>query len=280
MTERRCPQCYRPGTGFVSDRPGAMCAACRKLYSSGGRRTPEERRRRLGASPDALPRVLVTERSGNVKLGPMPATLSTAETCPESCALRGEGCYAEFHVLGTHWGRAPADGLEWDAFLEWAGARTGLWRHNTAGDLAGAGDTLDVAALDQLTSAARGEPFTYTHKPLRSARERAAVRRAISRGFAVNLSADSPADADRLVALALAPVAALVPPGTRTGDRTPGGARIVVCPAQTDAGLQCVSCRLCAALPEGGRRGVVGFLPHGQYAAHVARRLPVVQASG
>jgi hypothetical protein len=264
----------------LSDAPAAVCALCRAR--KGAPRTPEERRARLTPSPDRRPRVRVHDRSQDRKLGGIPSTLTTAETCPDACALKGNGCYAEFHLLGHYWAEAADVGLSWSDFLEWAWALPSgqLWRHNTAGDLPGSGDVLDVQALDELVryaTAGGALGFTFSHKPLRRDAEREAVARANRAGFTVNLSADSIVDADRLLALGVAPVACLVAVGTRTGDRTPDGRRLVVCPAQLHEDVSCAKCGLCS---HADRRGVVGFMPHGQMSASIGRRLPVVAQGG
>jgi len=254
-----------------------MCAGCRAFYGSGQRRSPAERRARLGRAASALPRVLVVARSGNRKLGRIPTTITSAETCPDACSLKGNGCSSEFHVLGHHWSKAPERGLEWDAFLDWVRELPDgqLWRHNEAGDLPGENNRLDVAGVGALAGAAkRTRGFTYTHKELRSEAARCVIADANMAGFTVNLSADDPRQADQRAALGVGPVASIVPFGTRTGDRTPGGRRIVICPAQTEAHLTCAACQLCAS-PY--RLGIVGFFPHGQMAKQIARRLPVIQ---
>jgi hypothetical protein len=279
MKLRRCPQHWGfvADTEFLSDKPGAMCSTCRGRARRGEQRTPAERRARLGRSPNALPTVLVMGASGNQKLGGIPATISSAETCPDACSLKGNGCYAEQHVLAFHWRGASERGLFWSDFLCWVRALPAgqLWRHNTAGDLAGGNDELDVDALDELVDAARAtRGFSFTHKPLRSAHERDAIAHANDGGFTINLSADSLPEADRKLALGIAPVVSLVPHGTRTGDRSGGGHRIVVCPAQLHDDVTCRDCGLCR---NAYRQGLVGFLPHGQLGSAIARRLPVVQ---
>lgn len=277
MSERLCNQCWldRPSSEFLSDRPTATCVGCRAR--KGAQKTPAERRARLGRSASRLPRVLVIGASGNQKLGGLPATISSAETCPDACSLKGAGCYAEFHVLGYHWGRAATQGLTWTAFLAWVRRLEDgqLWRHNTAGDLPGENDVLDVRALDELVDAARAtRGFTFTHKPLRSAHERETIAAANDGGFTVNLSADSLAQADERAALDVGPVATIAPPQARTGDRTPAGRRIVVCPAQLHDDVTCADCQLCR---NPYRRGVVAFLPHGQLGGAIARRLPMLE---
>jgi hypothetical protein len=270
----RCPQCWqkKPKREFRRKHsPGyaRWCRGCRELYGKGGRAAPRRGLRETGEL-----RVQFVPSSGGKKTGPIPVTISSAETCPTSCALRGSGCFAEHHFLRVHWSKVPERGDDWDTFLQKLEAlpEGTLWRHNDAGDLPGEGDRLDVGRLRELVRANRGlRGFTYTHKPLLTKRERDAVRAANRQGFTVNLSADSPADADRLAMLDIGPVATVVPPGTRTGDRTPGGRRIVVCPEQTEARLTCKRCQLCQIAD---RRGIVGFFPHGP----ARRRLPLVRA--
>lgn len=280
--KRRCPQHWgwRPHAEFKSDAPGAMCDGCRAFYGAGKRRSPEQRRARLRGSAEPLPRVLVSNFSLNHKLGGMPATVTSGETCPDACSLKGDGCFAEFGNLGAHWARVPRDGLAWPDFLAWVMSLPAgqLWRHNTAGDLPGRGDELYVDALSDLVGiCVRGgsRAVTYTHKPLATKREQRAIAEANARGFTINISVTTGyADTDRAVALGVGPVTTLVPPGTKTGDRTPAGHRIVVCPAQTDADLTCAECRLCW---NADRNGIVGFFPHGQMGGQIVRRLPVVR---
>ena len=44
-------------------------------------------------------------RAGNRKTGPIPISLNPKATCPPSCPLRRNGCYAEYGPLGWHWDR-------------------------------------------------------------------------------------------------------------------------------------------------------------------------------
>ena len=79
-------------------------------------------------------------------------------------------------------------------------------------------------------------------------------------GFTVNLSANSPAHADHLAALAIGPVVAVVPSGFPDRGVTPAGRKVVVCPAQRVAGMTCDKCRLCSLA---NRPFIIGFRPHG-----------------
>ena len=158
-------------------------------------------------------------------------------------------------------------GLEWNAFLETVRSfATGqLWRHNQAGDLPGVGDNIDAKALGALAKANAGRRgFTYTHKPPTGSNLRA-IRAANRAGFVINASANSVAHADQLMETGL-PVAAVVPQGSPDRFTTPGGNKVVICPAQRVAGLSCDKCRLCA---KGDRGFIVGFRPHGTGAKKV-----------
>ena len=210
-------------------------------------------------------------KSRNSKTGPIPVTTSTAATCPVSCPfnhLNAGGCYAAAGPLALHW-RRVTDGAAGGTFDDLLAAVRSIpagqvWRHNQAGDLAGAGDALDVAALDALTAANAGRRgFTYTHKPLRDAAERAAVARANAAGFTVNLSANDPADADRLADLEIGPVVVVMPRDAAENAETPAGRRIVVCPATQREDVSCATCKLCA---RADRAVVVGFPAHGAQA--------------
>lgn len=46
--------------------------------------------------------VIVTERSGNAKLGDISSTMVAQNTCPDDCALRRAGCYAERGLVNLH----------------------------------------------------------------------------------------------------------------------------------------------------------------------------------
>jgi hypothetical protein len=212
--------------------------------------------------------VHLTMKSRNVKTGPIPVSTSTAATCPSACPFNhgnAGGCYAASGPLALHWRKVTdgAAGGSYDVFLAAVRAMPAgqLWRHNQAGDLAGAGDDLDTAALDELTAANVGRRgFTYTHKPLRDAAERAAVARANAGGFTVNLSANDAAHADRLADLGIAPVVVVMPRDATENAATPAGRKIVVCPATQRDDVSCATCKLCA---RADRAAIVGFPAHG-----------------
>jgi len=219
----------------------------------------------------APPIVHLTVKSSNVKTGPMPASTSGASTCPDSCPLKSKGCYAKGGPLGMHWQKVSrADrGTVWDSFLDQIRALPNgqTWRHNQAGDLPGDNNAIDPGLLSELVRANRGRNgFTYTHKPVLDSQpgpvrsNRASVARANRDGFTINLSANGLRHADELAALNVAPVVTILPPGVESNTVTPGGRKVVVCPAQVRDGVTCATCRLCS---RSSRSAIIGFIPHG-----------------
>lgn len=276
---KQCPQCWnpRPDENYIGKRglPVNWCASCRSRIGPGGKYTRAEPRRNLRR--DGEIRVLFKRTSGNKKTGPIPVSITSAETCPPSCSFFGKGCYAEFHMLRHHWARVPARGVRWGEFLDAVRALPPdtLWRHNEAGDLPGKGDRIDVDKMMALVEANRGRRgFTFTHKPMFGGvptrgwvANRAAVLIANQRGLTINLSADSLDEADALADLAIGPVAVVLHRDAPIRLRTPAGRRVVLCPAET-AGLTCATCQLCA---HATRKAVVGFRAHGQMSGQVSQ---------
>ncbi len=202
----------------------------------------------------------------------MPVSMSERGTCPPSCSFYEAGCYADYGKLSIHWRGLSAGkiGLAWSDFLDAVrGLPEGtLWRHNEAGDLPGPGQTLDRAKLFALVAANRDRRgFTYTHLHAKAGHlEKRAIEKANRDGFTINLSADSPEEADALAATWKAPITVVLPhDAPDRGNVTPAGRMIVVCPAQT-VGVTCQECRLCA---HPTRVGIVGFKAHGQFARHL-----------
>jgi hypothetical protein len=203
----------------------------------------------------------LTLKSRNVKTGPIPVTTSARETCPSACPLKGNGCYAESGPLALHWRKVTTATTAATLAAIAALPKGTLWRHNQAGDLAGTGDTIDVAALAALVSANNGKRgFTYTHKPTDSPNNRDAIAHANANGFTVNLSADTLTEADELASLGIGPVVVVVTRDAPERLATPQGRRVVVCPAQTRDDVTCQSCQLCARAT---RDVIVGFRAHG-----------------
>jgi hypothetical protein len=257
----RCPSCWtwRSSREFLSKK-GGLVARCHHCRTSWQRKSsaPELRR-------DGPLRVAFVTVSGNRKTGPIPVAMTSASTCPDSCPLRWNGCYAEQHLTAIHWRRlSSGKGLTWDEFI--AAVRKlpegQLWRYGEAGDLPGlGGDYIDCAKLSQLVDANRGKRgFTYTHYPFGLPRNRHAIESAVANGFTINMSANSLEHADRLARTSYMPVTTIVPHNARGPLRTPAGHTVVLCPAIDHEHVTCATCRLCA---NARRKCIVGFRAHG-----------------
>lgn len=223
--------------------------------------------------------VQFTPKSTNRKVGAMPVSTTSDNTCPPSCPLLKGGCYAKGGPLGIMWRalssavpgekyalpRGTGQSLDWSGFTSAVAALPAdtLWRHNQAGDLPGEGNEIDAQALAALANANRGRRgFTYTHKPLSEANA-TAINSANEQGFTVNLSADNLAEADTLADSGVGPVVVVLPDsvqGNRKDIATPKGRRVAVCPATYREDVSCASCQLCQRQD---RKVIVGFPAHG-----------------
>jgi hypothetical protein len=219
-------------------------------------------------------------KSENQKTGPIPVSTTESRTCPLSCPFMGAGCYASGGPLSMHWKRVSsgANAIDWQSFCKAiASLPSGqLWRHNQAGDLPGPGETIDTAELTSLVLANKGKRgFTFTHK-YRTASNLKAIARANANGFTINLSANSPRHADQLLKTGAGPVVCVLPAVAQKPQKqlhkvsmanvpapfsvTPGGTKIVVCPATTRDNVSCATCGLCQ---RANRDYVIGFPAHG-----------------
>jgi len=224
---------------------------------------------------------LITERSANLKTGPMMVTTSEAKTCPTACPFKNAGCYAKGGPLGMLWkalsgapdgattvqnGRGKVALKSFSDLLAAIGRQSGkLWRLNQAGDLPGEGDAIDSFAVDDIVQAnlnAKAKGFTYTHKPVLGEAysfNRQVIADANAEGFTINLSADNLADADAKLALGIAPVAVVLPHDQTENTVTPAGNKVVVCPATIRDDVSCIDCGLC----QRPKRPIIGFPAHG-----------------
>lgn len=224
-----------------------------------------------------------TPVSGNQKTGPILVTTTSAATCPASCPLKNSGCYAQQGHLAIHWRHVTSGtrnhGVDAVAAAVGALPPGSVWRHCQAGDQLGDGkgkiDRKATMILAKACSRTRystktGTPgvvrcLTYTHYPPTPHNLRA-IRAAAAEGMVINLSADTPGEADEFARHGV-PVVTIVPSAETT--RTPEGRKIFMCPAQMRGNVTCATCKLCANNhPD---RPIIGFLPHGTG----AKRLPV-----
>lgn len=206
-----------------------------------------------------------TRVSSNKKCGPIPVTTSSKSTCPSTCALKGNGCYAEYGPLALHWAQVSTGprGITFEALCDKIRRlpKHQMWRWAQAGDLPGDGRLIDADAMELLIEANAGRSgFGYTHYDARIPHNAALIRRANAAGFVINLSADTLAQADELAALDVAPVACVLPIEQDKPTRTPEGRFVAVCPATVRDDIDCASCGICA-VP--GHKAVIGFPAHG-----------------
>jgi len=206
----------------------------------------------------------LTRASGNKKTGPIPVSTSSKSTCP-TCPLKGNGCYAESGPLRLHWNKVSdgGRGVDLEQFCNEVRKlpKHQLWRWAQAGDLPGADDLIDEAALAQLVAANHGRRgFGFTHYDAEIPANAAALRTANDNGFTLNLSANSLEDADRLAGLNAGPVAVVLPTGATKPLRTPQGRFVAVCPATVRDDVTCASCGICA---HATRKAIIGFPAHG-----------------
>jgi hypothetical protein len=192
--------------------------------------------------------------------------MSPKVTCPPSCSLRGNGCYAEYGPLGWQWDRLSAGetGASWQVFLQAVRRlpKDALWRHNVSGDLPGNGEKINTTMLAELVAASNGKRgFTYTHK-YGSPENLAAIRAANRNGFTINLSANTLEEADALARKKAGPVVVILPAKAayRHVEHTPEGRKVVICPETYREDVQCMNCGLCA---DPKRTAIIAFPAHG-----------------
>lgn len=212
----------------------------------------------------------LTLKSANVKTGPIPVSITSADSCPPSCPFSGGGCYAKGGPLAIHWRKVTQGdrGMAWSDFVDQIKALPNgqLWRHNAAGDLVGNGESIDPVALGQLVAANQHKRgFTYTHKTNDKANHQW-IKASNDWGFTVNASANNLTHADELADLAIGPVVTVLPIDAPTKQLTPKGRVVVTCPATYREDVSCATCQLCAV---SDRSTIVGFPAHGNAKAKV-----------
>lgn len=227
--------------------------------------------------------------SSNGKTGPIPVSISPKFTCPNVCALKANGCYAESGNTNIHWNRLSIGAydqsknvFEWSAFCDQIKAlpKGQLWRHNAAGDLPSVdSETIDHYKMDQLISANMyRKGFTYTHYDAESNYyNQVIINRANQNGFTVNLSANNVSHADRLVKLSIGPVVTIMPIDCDKVTITPDGNTIVQCPATYMEHMTCANCGVCAVST---RKAIIGFPVHGTSKGKAQKVISIYKAKG
>lgn len=201
--------------------------------------------------------------SGNAKTGPIPVTGTSKDSCPDSCPLKNNGCYAATGRLNIHWSRLDNKGLNLHELTDKIKtlAIGQLWRHNQMGDLPGKGEKIDAAAIKAIVEAnksRKAKGFTYTHK-YKTKQNQELIKYGNNNDFTINLSANNLAQADELAKLDIGPVVTVLPLNTEKTLYTKEGRKVIVCPATYKEGVTCSTCALC----QKQRSVIVGFPAHG-----------------
>ena len=208
--------------------------------------------------------IAFTKKSSNQKVGTMPVTVSSKATCPTTCPLLDNGCYASagFHT-NLHWNKVTSGerGASLDSLCDDIRALKPdtIWRHNVSGDLAGADNAIDGPALYKLADANTGRRgFTYTHYPLSVGDNAAYIAGANRIGFTVNVSTNTVREALQVQRDTALPVVTIVGPEYwANGNRVDN---VVRCPAESSDTITCKTCKLCSV---SSRKDIVAFTVHG-----------------
>lgn len=212
-----------------------------------------------------------TSISGNQKTGPIPTVIVSRDSCPPSCELYNNGCYARGGMVRMHWDRVNNLGQNFSTLLKQIKAiKPGqLWRYGVAGDLPGNKEHININMLKNLVQANKGKRgFAYTHKNPLVRENNMAILYANDNGFTVNLSSNNAAQADEYLKLNIAPVVTVIQsdmPKEWRNCRTPEGNLVVRCLAEYNNNVTCHNCggekgALCSRTD---RNFVVGFTAHG-----------------
>ena len=186
--------------------------------------------------------------SENSKVGDVAATYAPiAQTCPTSCALRNNGCYAQSGNVGFQVRRTEreTEGMNGDTVAVLEGDEIAdMARHSPKGHalrIHVSGDATSTFRAQQMARGASvwlGPVWSYTHA------WRTVPRDAWGR---VSVLASVETEEGALRALQEGYAAALVVsahPADGRAYRTLGGLKLIPCPSQT-RDVKCTDCRLC-----------------------------------
>jgi len=226
--------------------------------------------------------VIATEKSENKKLGAVSVTLASIKgSCPTTCPLQNNGCYAQDSFTGmmvrrmdNHVQDANLDASavahdEADAIDTLTGKRP--LRIHVAGDCRTNDAAQTVSAAAQRYSARRGPPvWTYSHAWRTVARDS-------WKDVSVLASCETPQDVADARQRGYA--AARVVPEFQNGTRAwrEGDLTMIPCPEQAGSAASCSDCRLCWNDQKLlARNAVICFSAHGSGTAKVKTTLTVL----
>lgn len=212
-------------------------------------------------------RVRFTKVSSNAKTGPIAVSMTESKSCPDTCQLKANGCYAKMSYVGIQWRQLDngTHGIEWDEFISELSKLPydSIFRHNVAGDLPHVNGMIDHHKIrDMVHGLYKKQGFTYTHHVM-NPWNIAVLKKANKHGFTINASCDNLDQVDKAIKLGL-PAATILPEDAGKTTITPAGNRVITCPATYDERVQCSNCGsgkpLCA---RADRTYAIGFPVHG-----------------
>ncbi len=193
----------------------------------------------------------VTLRSSNAKTGPLATTYREQSSCPTTCPLMGNGCYATGRIFGISRKFGSEDTVAVRALVTTLKSGQGL-RLNVSGDFLDVNGEPDRDYIDAVNHVATERPdvkiIAYTH-----------AWRILSPSdfvFGVNASCESAAEVAEARAAGWGTVMVNGPVGEQIA-----GTRVVRCPAEYRDEVTCASCMLCAKTPS--IPTTVSFTAHG-----------------
>ena len=209
----------------------------------------------------------LVKKSSNQKTGRIAISNSSRQTCPKTCPLLENGCYAsEGYYTRLNWDKVTSGerGVNPGEFFEQLESlpRGYKFRHNVSGDLPSNDGKISRTFLRRLTAAVKHlQAFTYTHHLPFIGENAEILRTANASGFTVNLSTQSEKAADIAIETYKLPaVMAVKSTEKRQTWRTAAGNRVLVCPAQTQESKTCADCMLCRDRP---KNLIIAFRAHG-----------------
>jgi hypothetical protein len=213
----------------------------------------------------------LTKKSSNKKTGPIAVSTTSKDSCPSTCPLKGNGCYADSGPLRLHWDKVSDGprGVNLQTFIDQLKTLPDgtCFRLNQAGDLPHYSGFIDYKALEQITNACAERKliaWSYTHHRVDNMHNLEVIQKANADGLTVNVSAHSQQHAAECHKQGL-PAVCIVPKNESRKNWEHDGVKFLVCPAQW-SDKNCAECKLCSVAD---RSCVVAFKAHGTQAKKV-----------
>jgi hypothetical protein len=222
----------------------------------------------------------LTKKSSNKKTGPIAVSTTSKDSCPSTCPLKSNGCYADSGPLRLHWDAVSAGpwrdkprGTDLETFVSDLKTlpESSCFRLNQAGDLPHSNGLINAHALELITDACAERKliaWTYTHHSVDNMNNTVLIKRSSNHGLTVNVSAHSQDHAADCHKKGL-PSVCIVPKNETRKSWEHAGVKFLVCPAQW-SDKNCAECKLCSVAE---RSCVVAFKAHGTQAKKVEQTI-------